>query len=108
MRQSPWKVVAYAIIVLCGILAVIPNFMAREQLDRLPGWLPKEQIILGLDLRGGSQLLLEIDGDAVLQDRLAMIGDAAPVRVPGAIAATSALKRMKNPADAPRAPVGPT
>ena len=35
MRQSPWKVVAYAIIVLCGILAVVPNFISREQLAQL-------------------------------------------------------------------------
>jgi SecD/SecF fusion protein len=76
MRISPWKVVAYAIIVLSGIVAVLPNFVSREQLDRLPDWLPKQQIVLGLDLRGGSQLLLEIDSDAVLQDRLAMIADA--------------------------------
>lgn len=77
MRQSPWKVVSYAIIVLCGILAVVPNFISREQLAQLPDWLPKEQITLGLDLRGGSQLLLEIDTEAVLRDRLAMLGDAA-------------------------------
>lgn len=77
MRQSPWKVVAYAIIVLCGILAVVPNFISREQLAQLPDWLPKQQITLGLDLRGGSQLLLEIDTEAVLRDRLAMLGDAA-------------------------------
>ncbi|MGE3777014.1 MAG: protein translocase subunit SecD [Pirellulaceae bacterium] len=77
MRQSPWKVVAYAIIVMCGILAVVPNFISREQLAQLPDWLPKQQITLGLDLRGGSQLLLEIDTEAVLRDRLAMLGDAA-------------------------------
>ena len=77
MRQSPWKLVSYAIIVLCGILAVVPNFISRDQLAQLPDWLPKEQITLGLDLRGGSQLLLEIDTEAVLRDRLAMLGDAA-------------------------------
>lgn len=62
---------------MSGILAVIPNFIARDQLDRLPDWLPKQQVTLGLDPRGGSQLLLEIDGDAVLHDRLSMIADAA-------------------------------
>ena len=40
MRQSRWKVAAYAIVVLCGILAVIPNFLSPQQLDRLPDWLP--------------------------------------------------------------------
>ena len=37
-----------------------------------------------------------------------MIGDAAPVWLPGAIAAISADSRMKNPADAAREPVGVT
>jgi SecD/SecF fusion protein len=77
MRQSPWKVMAYAIIVLCGIAVALPNLFSREQLARLPGWLPKQRVTLGLDLRGGSQLLLEIDGNAVLKDRLAGIADAA-------------------------------
>ncbi|MBV9833043.1 MAG: protein translocase subunit SecD [Alphaproteobacteria bacterium] len=77
MRQSPWKVMAYAIIVLCGIAVALPNLFSREQLEQLPGWVPKHRVTLGLDLRGGSQLLLEIDGEAVLKDRLASLADAA-------------------------------
>ncbi|MBX3502728.1 MAG: protein translocase subunit SecD [Alphaproteobacteria bacterium] len=77
MRPSPWKVVAYAIIVICGIAAALPNLFTREQLDLLPRWLPKQQVTLGLDLRGGSQLLLEIDGEAVLKDRLAGLASPA-------------------------------
>ena len=61
MRLSPWKVATYAILVLLGLLAATPNLLTRDQLDRLPDWLPKQQVTLGLDLRGGSQLLLEID-----------------------------------------------
>jgi hypothetical protein len=37
-----------------------------------------------------------------------MIGEAAPVSVPGDIAAISAESKMKNPADAARDPVGAT
>lgn len=70
MRPSPWKVAVYAVIVLCGIVAVIPNFLSREQLNSLPSWFPQQQVTLGLDLRGGSQLLLEIDSETVLRDRL--------------------------------------
>ncbi|MBI2737834.1 MAG: protein translocase subunit SecD [Rhodospirillales bacterium] len=71
MRQSPWKMAAYAAIVVFGILAAIPNLLSRDQLERLPSWLPHKQVTLGLDLRGGSQLLLEIDSETVLRDRLA-------------------------------------
>jgi len=76
MRQSPWKVTAYALIVLCGVLAALPNLLTRDQLARLPDWIPKQQVTLGLDLRGGSQLLLEIDNDAVRKDRLDSLGDS--------------------------------
>src|SRR5690349_14092380 len=92
MRTSSWKVVVYAIIVLSGIVAVLPNFVTREQLAQLPDWVPKKQIVLGLDLRGGSQLLLEIDSDAVLQDRLKMIGDGAEQALRSAKVATSPAK----------------
>ena len=34
--------------------------------DALPGWLPKNALNLGLDLQGGSYLLLEDVDDAVL------------------------------------------
>ncbi|TXL79524.1 protein translocase subunit SecD [Vineibacter terrae] len=84
MRQSPWKVTAYALIVLFGVLAALPNLLTREQLALLPDWLPKQQVTLGLDLRGGSQLLLEIDGDAVRSDRLSSLSDSAAAALQGA------------------------
>ena len=37
---------------------------------------------------------------------MASSGEAAPVCVPGAMAATSAESRIKNPAEAPRDPTG--
>ena len=76
MRLSPWKVATYAILVLLGLFAATPNLLTRDQLDRLPDWLPKQQVTLGLDLRGGSQLLLEIDSAALLKDRLATLADS--------------------------------
>jgi len=77
MRQSPWKVTAYALIVLFGVIAALPNLLTRDQLARLPDWLPRQQVTLGLDLRGGSQLLLEIDADTVRKDRLDGVANTA-------------------------------
>ena len=54
-------------------------------------------------------LLLVSRGEKVTVNiSINVIGDAAPVSVPGDIAATSAERRMKNPADAAREPVGET
>ena len=36
----------------------------------LPSWLPHKQVALGLDLRGGSYLLLEVDVAAAQHERL--------------------------------------
>ena len=110
MRQSPWKVAAYAVVILCGLLAALPNLLDRDTLDRLPDWLPKHQVTLGLDLRGGSQLLLEIDGDALLKGRLNALSEAADTAlhaagIPAAGAGVAAgavtvTVRLKDPAQA--------
>ena len=43
----------------------------------LPASLPTPQVTLGLDLKGGSQLVLEVDAAAVARDRLEAIADSA-------------------------------
>jgi SecD/SecF fusion protein len=67
----------YAIIILAGILAALPNVFTQQQLSALPGWLPKQQVTLGLDLRGGSHLVLEVDAEALKADRLRSLLDDA-------------------------------
>lgn len=47
-----------------------PNLFNRGALDDLPSWAPSKQINLGLDLQGGSYLLLDVDTDAVVTERL--------------------------------------
>ena len=58
-----------AIVAICvlGVLLALPNFMAPAT---LPSWLPQPRINLGLDLQGGSYLLLEADLKTVLKERL--------------------------------------
>ena len=65
-----WKVALILAVCVFGILMCLPNLVPREKLAGLPGWLPHEQINLGLDLQGGSYLLLEVDVSAVLKERL--------------------------------------
>ena len=55
-----------------GALLCLPNFLPRPA-----PWLPWRQVHLGLDLRGGSYLLLEVDMDAVRKERLDGLADAA-------------------------------
>ena len=39
----------------------IPNLFSPQTVERWPAFLPKKQVSLGLDLRGGSYLLYEVD-----------------------------------------------
>jgi len=71
MLQIPrWRMILVVAIVLAGIVFTLPNLFSRDTLDALPDWLPKTQITLGLDLQGGSHLLLEVEVDAVIEERL--------------------------------------
>ena len=56
-----WKVWLVSLTVLAGILLAIPSLLPKDQVERWPHWLPSARINLGLDIAGGSQLLLEAD-----------------------------------------------
>src|SRR4030095_2279961 len=56
-----WKVWAVTLTILVGILLAIPSLLPKDQVQRWPAWLPSARINLGLDIAGGSQLLLEAD-----------------------------------------------
>lgn len=70
MRYPLWKVVAILGVCALGLVFMLPNFVARGTLDGLPDFLPKNQIVLGLDLQGGSSLLLEVETGAIVRERL--------------------------------------
>lgn len=56
-----WKVSLITLVILAGLVLTLPNFFSKETLQSLPSWLPKNQIVLGLDLQGGAYLLYEVD-----------------------------------------------
>ncbi len=77
MRTSRWVLWTYIFIILAGIVLALPNAFTKAQLDAMPSWFPKKQVALGLDLRGGSYLVLEVDAAALKKDRVrAMLDDA--------------------------------
>ncbi len=76
LHIARWKFWLILAICALGILYSAPNFLSREQASRIPAWLPHNQINLGLDLQGGSHLLLEVDFPAVLRDRIRNLEDS--------------------------------
>lgn len=70
MVPSRWKLVTYGLVIILGILFALPNVLSPAQRAALPAWLPHEPVALGLDLRGGAHLVLEIDAAALRRDML--------------------------------------
>ena len=76
LQVSPWTRIITLLIVLAGILIALPNALPDKVLSHFPSWLPSSTVSLGLDLQGGSYLLLEVQLDQVQKDKAeAMIGD---------------------------------
>ena len=65
-----WKVLSIWGVIALGILFAIPSTLPKAALDQYPSWLPSARISLGLDLAGGSQLLLEADTPDLTKQRL--------------------------------------
>ena len=74
LNIEKWKVILTILICVLGIAYAIPNLLPKEQQEamekNLPSWFPTKTVNLGLDLRGGSHLLLEADLKPVITKRM--------------------------------------
>jgi SecD/SecF fusion protein len=105
---SPWKKILVLLTVAVGILYAAPNFFPRQMLEQLPGFVPKQQVTLGLDLQGGSYILLEIDRESLQAERVQTLSDDARQTLRTARigyaglsdAGTTVTIRLRDPAEA--------
>ena len=67
LALSRWKVVLVLASFLFGLAFTLPNLVPNGV---LPSWAPQAKLNLGLDLQGGSYLLLEVDTAALAKERL--------------------------------------
>lgn len=74
---SRWKIISIILVVLAGLSYASPNLFSQETLDKFPNWLPRDQMTLGLDLQGGSHLLVEVDRPAMATERFDKLLDEA-------------------------------
>jgi preprotein translocase subunit SecD len=78
MLEFPkWKVWLIGLVIAVGILFSIPSLIAGTPFaSSWPKWLPQYKISLGLDLAGGSHLLLEADSNDAQKQRLQAMEDS--------------------------------
>ena len=70
-----WKVWGITLICFLCVLMAVPSFTPAPQFQQLPGWMQAISINYGLDLAGGSQLLLEAETQDVARQRLEALED---------------------------------
>ena len=69
-----WKAAAIALTALVVCLCAVPNFIPAYIVDAWPKW-AQRHVVLGLDLQGGSHILLEVDTKTVQKDMLEALRD---------------------------------
>lgn len=69
LQFPPWKVILVLIVLVWGVVMSLPNVV---NMSGAPSWVPHKAVNLGLDLRGGVYLEMEIPEDEVIGSRLAV------------------------------------
>ena len=71
MKNYPlWKTLLVFIVIISAIIFSIPSFIYSENSDN---WFLENKINLGLDLQGGSYLLLEVESDVLIKENLGIL-----------------------------------
>ena len=69
MKKYSFKLISTIVIILFSIFFALPSLFNLS--DNLPNWWGKNKLKLGLDLQGGSQLLLQVETEKAIQEKLA-------------------------------------
>ena len=71
---TKWKAAAIVLTALVVCLFAVPNFLPEKMVASWPKW-AQRHVVLGLDLQGGSHILLEVDTKAVRKEMLETLRD---------------------------------
>jgi len=71
-----WKATAIILTAFIVCLFAVPNFLPEKMVQSWPKW-AQRHVVLGLDLQGGSHILLEVDSNAVRKEKLETLRDDA-------------------------------
>jgi protein-export membrane protein SecD len=104
---SPAKIIAIVAAILAAVIFALPNLFDKETVAGWPDWIPKKQLQLGLDLRGGAHLLLTMDTkelrenmlDNLREDVRAKLREAKIGTVGTGVSPDGVRVRIANPGD---------
>ena len=69
MKKYSFKFISSIAIIIFSIFFSFPSLFDFG--DHMPNWWSKNKLKLGLDLQGGSQLLLQVETEEAIQEKLA-------------------------------------
>lgn len=95
MRTPRWLTTLYCLILLSGIYVALPNLFSQEQIENSK-FLPNTQVTLGLDLQGGSSLLLEVDAKTLKRDQLQTVLNNVRAKLREKKIRTSSIRIIEN------------
>ncbi|MFM2278584.1 MAG: hypothetical protein RLZZ444_815, partial [Pseudomonadota bacterium] len=75
LYYSRWKSILIWLTTLISILIALPNVLPQSTLDALPDWMPKRPMTLGLDLQGGSYIMLRLERGDIVKERIETVLD---------------------------------
>jgi preprotein translocase subunit SecD len=118
LRFPAWKITSILVMTASALLLIVPSLLSpvhREELiSHLPKWVPARAIVLGLDLQGGSHVLLEVDSNSVIKSLVDNLRDSVrrtlreeKVAITGGIGALPRGVQLRIPDPAERARVMP-
>lgn len=70
LNFSRSKVFFVSFVILLFVYLALPNFISPQVAKTMPAWMQGNQVNLGLDLRGGSHLLLQVDVQQYQREQL--------------------------------------
>jgi preprotein translocase subunit SecD len=74
LHFTRWKALAIILASVIICLMTVPSFLSPATVQSLPSYLQR-RLVLGLDLQGGSHILLEVDSNAVRKERTETLRD---------------------------------
>ena len=74
LHFSRWKALATILAALVVCLFAVPNFLPQQTVKSWPKW-AQRHLVLGLDLQGGSHILLEVDINDVRKQKVEALRD---------------------------------
>src|SRR6185369_17985974 len=74
LHFSRWKALATILVALVVCLFAVPNFLPQQMVKSWPKW-AQRHLVLGLDLQGGSHILLEVDINDVRKQKAESVRD---------------------------------